>query len=105
MAIIIDEKTCNSCGLCIKLCPGDLLALDPKTKKAFIWDNSDCWNCLVCVKHCPVDAITLKLPKSIAPYDATLTPEMRKDKIVWTLIDADKKREKFEIKRKSVGGA
>lgn len=80
------------------------MALDPKTKKAFIWDNSDCWNCLVCVKHCPVNAVTLKLPKSIARYDATLMPEMKRDKIVWTLIDPDGKVEKFEITRKTVGG-
>jgi adenylylsulfate reductase subunit B len=105
MAIVIDEKTCNSCGLCVELCPGDLLALDPKTKKAFIWDNSDCWNCLVCVKHCPVRAITLKLPKSIARYDASLIPEIKKDEIVWTLINADGKMEKFKIPRKTVRGA
>lgn len=104
MAIIIDEKKCNSCGLCVKLCPGDLEALNPKTKKAFIWDNSDCWNCLVCVKHCPVQAISLKLPKSIARHDATLMPEMKKDKIVWTLTNPDGKVEKFEILRKTAGG-
>ena len=103
MSVLIDQKNCNSCGLCVKLCPGDLEALDPKTKKAFIRDNSDCWNCLVCVKHCPVQAITLKLPKSIAHYDATLMPEMKEDIIIWTLIDPDGKMEKFEIPRKTVG--
>lgn len=79
------------------------MALDPKLKKAFVRNNSDCWNCLVCVKHCPVYAITLKLPRSIAKYDVTLIPEMRSDKIVWTLTDPDGKIEKFEIPRKTVG--
>ncbi len=104
MPVVIDEKMCNSCGICVKLCPGDLLALHPRTKKAFVWDNRDCWNCWVCVKHCPVRAITLKLPKAIARYDATLMPDMGKDKITWTLTDADGKVEKFEIQRKTVGG-
>lgn len=104
MAVLIDEKKCTSCGICVELCPGDLLALNPKTRKAFIWDDSDCWNCLVCVKHCPVGAIILKLPKSIARYGATLMPEIKKDKIVWDLTDADGKQEKFEIMRKTVRG-
>jgi adenylylsulfate reductase subunit B len=78
--------------------------LDRQAGKAFIRSNPDCWNCLVCIKHCPVQAIVLKLPRPIAPYDATLMPEMGKDKIVWTLIDPDGKVEKFEIPRKTVGG-
>jgi adenylylsulfate reductase subunit B len=104
VAIIIDDKKCDGCGLCAELCPGNLIALNPKTKKAFIWDNSDCWNCLVCVKHCQTNAITLKLPKSIARHDATLMPKMEEDKIVWILTDPDGKVEKFEIPRKTVGG-
>jgi adenylylsulfate reductase subunit B len=100
---LIDQEKCDGCGLCVELCPGDLVALNPQAK-AFIRDNSDCWNCLVCVKYCPVGAITLKLPRSIAPHDATLTPEVGEDKIIWTLIDLDGKREKFEIPRKTVGG-
>jgi adenylylsulfate reductase subunit B len=80
------------------------VALDRQTGKAFIRSNPECWNCLVCVKHCPVRAIALKLPQSIAPHDATLMPEMREDKIVWTLIDPDGKVEKFEIPRKTIRG-
>ncbi len=104
MGVIIDKEKCNSCGLCVKLCPGDLEALDPKTKKAFISDNDDCWNCLVCVKHCPTQAITLKLPKAIAKYDATLMPKMTDDEIEWTLVDPDGKVDTFKIPRKTVGG-
>ncbi|MEM3723183.1 MAG: 4Fe-4S binding protein [Candidatus Hadarchaeales archaeon] len=104
MAVIIAREKCTSCGLCVKLCPGDLMALDPKTGKARIRDNDDCWNCWVCVKYCPTQAITLKLPKSIAKYDATLVPKISEDKIEWTLIDPDGKVEKFVIPRKRVGG-
>lgn len=102
MAIIVDRKKCNGCGICMELCPGDLMVVEPKTKKAYIRDDDDCWNCMVCVKHCPLDALTLKLPYPIALYKATLDPKMEDDKITWVLTDVTGKKEKFEIKRKTV---
>ena len=100
MAVIIDREKCNGCGVCMELCPGDLFILDSK-RKAEIRSNPDCWNCMVCIKHCPVRAISLKLPYQIALYGAKLEPEMRADKIIWTLTDVDGKEKKFELRRKT----
>lgn len=102
MAIIVDPKRCNGCGICQELCPGDLMVVNAKTKKAYIRDNSDCWNCMVCVKHCPEGAITIRLPYPIALYKATLESRLEEDKIIWTLTDASGGRERYEIKRKTM---
>jgi len=102
MAIIVDHEKCNGCGICEELCPGDLMVVDPRTKKACIRSDPDCWNCMVCVKHCPIGALMLKLPYQIALYKATLEPKLGEDEIVWTLTDVDGKQEKYEIRRRTV---
>lgn len=103
MTVKIDKKKCNGCKQldapqCEKLCPGDLMALDLKSKKAFIRSEEDCWDCMVCVKACPMLAIETKLPYTLAYYGASLKPKVGKDKITWTLKNIDGTVETFEIK-------
>lgn len=38
---VIDEKKCTGCGLCLKVCPFDVIVLDSNRKKAF---KCDCCN-------------------------------------------------------------
>jgi adenylylsulfate reductase subunit B len=97
MAILVDEKKCTGCGACV-ICPGDLMALNKNTRKAYIKEQRDCWNCMACVKECPVGALTLKLPYQLANYKATLMPEVFEDHIKWTLTDMDGNKEEFVIK-------
>lgn len=49
-AVIVDQEKCNSCGLCIKACPGKVPYLHPKTNKAIICDL--CGGDPECVKAC-----------------------------------------------------
>lgn len=100
MTVIVDRGKCDGCGICVELCPGDLMAIDPQTRKAYIRSDSDCWDCMVCVKHCPTGALVTRLPYQIALHKATLVPKMTEDRITWTLIGLDGKQERFEMKRK-----
>lgn len=105
MSIIVDKKRCNACKQlnepqCVKLCPGDLMLLNPEDGKACIRAGHDCWDCLVCVKACPMQALQTRLPYQLANYKASLVPKIGKDKIKWTCTDINGKVEEFEIKTK-----
>lgn len=42
-------SSCNSCGLCARLCP--MQAIDPEQPKKF--DRGTCISCAACIHHCP----------------------------------------------------
>lgn len=103
MGVIVDLDKCNGCGgmkepLCIRYCPGDLMAQDQKTGKAYIRNNSDCWDCFVCVKYCPKNALSIRLPYKISNYKASLEPKVSEDKTKWTLTNTKGQKENFETK-------
>ena len=53
------SKTCNACGLCVKLCPTKNLEL----ANGEITHNHNCTLCLRCVNACPKQAITVMFHK------------------------------------------
>jgi 2-oxoglutarate ferredoxin oxidoreductase subunit delta len=64
--IIVDERYCKGCGLCITVCPKDIIVLDPDriTDKgyhpAMLTDDSQCTACANCAVICPDVAITVE---------------------------------------------
>jgi len=103
LSIKIDYNSCSGCKgsdepFCVKLCPGDLLAIDKKNGKPYIRSDRDCWDCMVCVKACPNEAIETKLPYQLASYRASLKPKVYDGKIIWKLVDIKGKEEIFELK-------
>lgn len=60
MSIVIDKKSCNGCGKCKDICPGNLLSADADGK-ADIRFPDECWSCAACVKVCGREAISLYL--------------------------------------------
>lgn len=64
--IIVDERYCKGCSLCIAVCPKQIIALDPDklTSKgyhpAMLTDESKCTACTNCALICPDVAITVE---------------------------------------------
>jgi NAD-dependent dihydropyrimidine dehydrogenase PreA subunit len=58
----IDEKKCTGCGTCYRNCPGDLIAMNKKRKKAQVVYPDECWHCGVCRMDCPEEAIKIVFP-------------------------------------------
>jgi adenylylsulfate reductase subunit B len=88
----IDLNKCNGCeGLpeskCEQACPGDLMAVDETTMKAYCRSTNDCWDCMSCIKACPRNAIEIRIPYQLGYYKATLKPSIGKNTITWKCTD------------------
>lgn len=88
----VQPNKCNGCedlpeSRCEAICPGDLMAVDPATGKAFCRSARDCWDCMSCTKACPRAAIETRVPYQLGYHKATLRPILGKDKITWKCVD------------------
>ena len=54
----IDENRCKGCGLCVAVCPKNVLELDPNNK-IVVARLDDCIYCGDCEVRCPDFAITV----------------------------------------------
>ena len=55
----IDELRCNGCGICVDICPLDVLQMDQSREIAFVKYIEDCMSCSLCEIECPMDAVTV----------------------------------------------
>jgi ferredoxin len=63
----VDEKSCESCGLCVKRCQVEAVAIAEKKQPAAV-NRGRCLGCGLCVPACPTKAITLvKKPAEVKP--------------------------------------
>ena len=93
MTVRIDHARCNGCpgrseGCCEEICPGDLFYRE--NEKAVLREPSDCWDCFSCVKACPHSALSIELPFQISETKHSLTARIKKDTIVWKLLNRKK---------------
>jgi len=62
--VVIDEKLCKGCSLCISVCPVKIIALSPDLNNvgyhpASIQEMEKCTACLSCALICPDTAIEI----------------------------------------------
>ena len=62
MPPIINREKCVACGLCVSICPMDVLALEEETVTVNYPD--ECWHCRACAIDCPNQAIDMRYPLS-----------------------------------------
>ncbi|KAB2954253.1 4Fe-4S dicluster domain-containing protein [Heliorestis acidaminivorans] len=84
----INEKECNGCGRCAKVCPIEAIQMTSQSlderKKAKI-DESICLGCAVCIRCCPTKCLILKeRPQRI------ITPVNSVHRIVLSAIERGK---------------
>ena len=62
----IDPERCNKCGICVDMCPMDVLHFGRKGYPSMRY-RDDCWYCDVCTFMCPRQAVTMtELPYLIS---------------------------------------
>lgn len=61
MPILIDEKECVGCAVCVDECPNGAITMEDEIAKV---DPEKCDECGTCVESCPVEAIKLEKSKS-----------------------------------------
>jgi ferredoxin len=54
----LDKDECTGCGLCVEVCPRQVIAMGDK--KAHIVDRDACIECGACQRNCPFGALTVK---------------------------------------------
>ena len=61
--IVIDEKRCKSCYICVGTCPKGLIKKSDRTSRLgdalveFVDTNNECIGCAMCAVRCPDMAI------------------------------------------------
>ncbi len=78
----VDPEKCTSCGICIDICPRNLIRLMPRDKEYVVACSSldrgkyvrrvcdvGCTGCKACVKKCPEKAITVENNLAVINYD------------------------------------
>lgn len=62
MGVKADKEKCTGCGICAQECPGDVIRMDPTTKRPYNKYKNDCWYCGVCEVECPHQAAKMEFP-------------------------------------------
>jgi len=62
MPPVIDMNKCTVCGVCVDICPGDVLVMEDEPVVA---RPEECWHCGACYLDCQEEAITIHLPLSM----------------------------------------
>ncbi|MGA7269969.1 MAG: FAD-dependent oxidoreductase [Acidimicrobiia bacterium] len=65
--ILLDVDRCVLCGLCVDVCPMDVLSIIPAAEvasaggpgTALLLDETSCIRCALCVDRCPTDALSM----------------------------------------------
>ncbi len=56
--LVLDESKCNGCGMCVTVCPQEVLTLEER--RARIVDRDGCMECGACARNCPSGAIAVR---------------------------------------------
>ncbi len=81
---VLTDK-CKGCMECVKICPSDIMHIDPSQGRAYNVEPAMCWECYACVKSCPEAAIEVRGYADFAPLGHSVLPMRTADKIEWKI--------------------
>lgn len=81
---VLTDK-CKGCMECVKICPSDIMHIDPAQGRAYNIEPEMCWECYSCVKACPEAAIDVRGYSDFAPLHHAVTPTRTADRIDWKI--------------------
>ena len=55
-----DLSACIGCGMCVDICPMDVMRLDAEHGKSVIAHVAQCMTCGQCWLHCPTESIAIQ---------------------------------------------
>jgi NAD-dependent dihydropyrimidine dehydrogenase PreA subunit len=93
--VVIEEKGCRDCSLCIDICPTDVLTHDDSREMAVVSKAEDCIGCTSCQYICPsrcikVTDVSLQRPFFRIENDANLVQRLlQKTPVSSALSEAD----------------
>ena len=107
MPPVVNVHKCSGCApreesRCEEVCPGDLMAVDVASGKAYCRNPRDCWDCMSCVKACPNGALATRMPYQLGYFKASLRPVMGKDVITWKCVDIYGKERTYKYRNRII---
>ncbi len=54
--LALNEKKCTGCGVCLDVCPHEVLAMNG-SRRITIIDLDACMECGACMRNCPAEAL------------------------------------------------
>ena len=87
MPTFVYMTRCDGCGMCVDICPSDIMHIDPKLRRAVNIEPSMCWECYSCVKACDQNAIDARGYADFAPigHSVRVLREEEKGTISWKI--------------------
>ncbi|HTT14580.1 MAG TPA: adenylyl-sulfate reductase subunit beta [Thermoplasmata archaeon] len=85
MPTYVLRDKCLGCGQCVRICPSNIMHIDPREGRARNVEPEMCWECFACVKACPEGAIEVRGYADFAPLGARVVPNRTTDRIHWTV--------------------
>ncbi len=81
--ITIDTERCKGCGLCVKVCPNNCIAISETSNKSgfspAVSTNEGCTGCAMCALICPDAAITVSRSSNIPIKSTEKKDKTKKD--------------------------
>lgn len=99
MSIQINADMCTNCGMCRKVCPGNLL-IESDEHQTVIRCLEDCWGCTSCVKACKFEAISYFLGADIGGLGSTLQVAEEGELLHWIIKRTDETEQVVTINKK-----
>jgi NAD-dependent dihydropyrimidine dehydrogenase PreA subunit len=54
----VDENKCTGCGMCLEVCPHEVLKMNGK--RVHVQNRDACMECGACSRNCPVNAVSVQ---------------------------------------------